>query len=84
MIELNADAASTREAQQLVGSLMRHHAELLSRNDAEARAAVVVKMVALIALAFGIPPTENDGFDIDEIIEKLRGALAVIAAKERN
>jgi hypothetical protein len=81
MIELDASDTRTRDAQQLVGALMRHHAALLTGRDSEAYDAVVVKMVALIALAFGIPPADSEELDIDDVIERLRRALDVIARK---
>jgi hypothetical protein len=81
VIELDVDDPRSRHAQQLVNGLMLHHAALLTGPDMEARNAVVVKMVALVALAFGIPPDDQDELDVDDAIDRLRIALDVIARK---
>jgi hypothetical protein len=71
------------DAQRLVGGLMRRHAKLLAGDDTDARNAVIIKMIALVALAFDIPPIRGeDNLDVDEVLEKLRRALTVIAVKE--
>lgn len=70
----------------LARAVFEHHEALLIGNDDDAMEAVIVKAVALIAIAFGVSPTDTDEefriLDTDEALSKLRVALAVIAVKE--
>jgi hypothetical protein len=68
--------------EKFVEILCQYHAALLRGQDQEVKSAVIIKMVALTALAFGIAPTEDAAVDIDEQLEKLRMALTIIAQAE--
>jgi hypothetical protein len=69
-------------AHTLTENLLDYHADLLV-SDTDQRDAVIRKTIALVALAFDIPPTADGHFDIDEIIQKLRESLEVIAVVRR-
>jgi hypothetical protein len=68
---------------QFTDALWEHHLPLLRQADDELRDAIVVKMVALTALAFGIEPTRGVPLDTDDAIAKLQQALAVIAHSKK-
>jgi hypothetical protein len=72
-----------RDPQEFVSDIMAHHAELLASGDEEARNAVIIKSVALLVLAFGIPAVEGEPVNAEEAFEKLRYALQVIDRKKR-
>ena len=59
--------------------LVRHHEADLGCGDVRKRDAVVVKMVALTALAFGLPPTDDGQLDVDDVMARLKIALSVLA-----
>ena len=59
--------------------LCDHHTALLHGDDQRMKEAVIVKMVALVALAFSIPPVDDEPLDIEDTIGKLLAALAQIA-----
>ena len=69
-------------AQRFVHDLMEFHADLLHSDDEEARNAVIIKGVALLVLAFGIPAVDGEPSDQAEALEKLAYALETIARKE--
>jgi hypothetical protein len=62
--------------------MLAHHEVLLRGGDIETRDAVIVKMVALLALAFGIPPVEGQELDVDDCIAKLKHALTILSWRE--
>ena len=70
---------------QFTDALCEHHLEQLraAADDDELRDAIVIKLTALTALAFDLPPTRGMPLDTDEALEKLRGAIAVIARSKR-
>ena len=68
-------------AGELADGLLTYHLSIM--DDDEARNAVIIKSIALVALAYGIPPSHDEPFDIDETIEKLRYAMKIIQRKER-
>ena len=60
-------------ARTLTQHLIDYHAEQL---HGDKRDAVIVKTVALVALAFDIPPTSDDPtIDYDDTLNKLRWAI---------
>jgi hypothetical protein len=60
-------------------AMATHHEADLASGDERIRDAVIVKMVALTALAFGIPPTSDDDVvDVDKMMAKLRVALSML------
>lgn len=61
--------------------LITHHAELLEGDDKTIRDAVIVKIVALLALGFDIPPVDGQPVDMEESIQKLRAALITLQGK---
>jgi len=61
--------------------LVEHHRAILDGDDQDAKNAVVVKTVALIALAFGIPAVRDEPLDIPEALSKLTAALGVLKMK---
>lgn len=67
------------DAEEFARAVLHHHQTLLTGSNKEIRDAVIVKSVALVALAFGIPPVPGEPLDTDDAIEKLRNALDVIA-----
>jgi hypothetical protein len=70
-------------AKRFTRDMFDHHGALLKNGDIEIRDAVIVKAVALLALAFDIPPTsEDENVDVDATIEKLRHAMNVLARKK--
>lgn len=59
--------------------LATYHAEQLHGPDQDLREAVIVKTVALLALAFDIPPTgDMTDVDIDDTVDRLRHVLHAI------
>jgi hypothetical protein len=69
-------------ARQLAQALVAHHADLMASGDIEAREAIIVKSVALLVLAFGIPAVDGEPADQEEALENLAWAIEVIAEKE--
>jgi len=65
-------------ARDFAAVLVEHHAADLASGDERIRNAVFVKMVALTALTFGIPPKDDGILDVDDTIEKLRAALETL------
>jgi hypothetical protein len=65
-------------ASDLAALLVAHHREQLESDDEAIRAAVVVKTVALVSLAFGVPPTNFAPLDVDDELAKLKTALRVL------
>lgn len=78
-----AHLEAEKAAQDFAGAMCRHHETLLANGDEEARDAVIIKLVAITALAFGIPPVAGEPLDVDDAIAKLKHALEVIAKVER-
>lgn len=70
-------------ARALVRDILDHHANLLNGGNIEARNAVIIKSVALLVLAFGIPAVDGEPSDQEEAFEKLEYALSVIAEAEQ-
>jgi hypothetical protein len=68
-------------AQKFAHLLMSFHRVALEGADKEVRDAVVVKAVALIALAFNIPAIRGEPVNIPEALTKLQAALAVLKLK---
>jgi hypothetical protein len=69
----------------LAQMLATYHAEQLHGPDQDLREAIIVKTVALLALAFDIPPTANEtDVDIDDTIDRLRDALYTIDRSRTN
>ena len=65
-------------ARALTNDLADYHAEQL-HGDEHIRNMVIIKMVALVTLAFDIPPTSDDPtIDYDDCIDRLRGAIRVL------
>jgi hypothetical protein len=70
------------KGETFVEMMIEHHRELVEGDDIEARNAVIVKMISLVALAFGIPPISDDPtIDVEECMSKLTEALTVIERK---
>jgi hypothetical protein len=70
-------------ARLLTDLLIMYHEKELHGDDEEARNAVVVKMIAMTAVAFDIPPNSSDTrvYDIDDTCDRLRAALKVLRRK---
>jgi hypothetical protein len=67
------------DASEFCLMMFRHHAKEL-RNP-ETSAAVIIKTMALMTLAFGIPPVEDERTDTDLTIKKLKLAMDVLETK---
>jgi hypothetical protein len=68
-------------AKQLANLLADYHAEQLNHAFPNEKLlnAFVVKTVALIALAFDVPPIDDDNYvDIDDTVARLQSALHTI------
>jgi hypothetical protein len=70
-------------AQQFADDLVTFHDADLHGGDEERKNAVIVKSVALVALAFGIPAVAGEPLDIDEAITKLRESLSVLGREPK-
>lgn len=70
-------------AKVLVRGIQEHHASLLATGDEDARNAVIVKSIALLVLAFGMPAREGEEADPVDALEKLAIALGIIDACEK-
>ena len=71
-------------ARVLVAGIREYHAKLWASGDEEARAAVIVKSVALLVLAFGMPTRDGDEeADQEEALERLTVALGILDACEK-
>jgi len=68
-------------AQELAAGLASFHAAELHGSDIELRNAVIVKTVALVGLAYEIPPTSDGDYDVPDMLMRLTSALATIAKK---
>jgi hypothetical protein len=68
-----------RLVEQFTDALCEAHIAQLRSGDDELRDAIMIKMVALTALAFGMSPTRGVPLDTDDAISNLRQALAVIS-----
>ena len=78
MLETDDDLAVTG-AQSLAQNVIAYHVNALKSGDRKLRDAVIVKSVALCALAFDIPPTRDETtFDVDEIVVRLKEAIKTI------
>jgi hypothetical protein len=66
-------------AQRLAADLADRYQDLLKGGDIVAHDAVLIKSVALVALAYGIPPVAGAEFEVDEIIDRLRLAEGVLS-----
>jgi hypothetical protein len=63
-------------ARILTDDIIRRYRHVM--DDEEKRNAVVVKAVALIALAYGIPPIDYEPLDVNEVLRKLTLAEKVL------
>jgi hypothetical protein len=65
-------------AQQLADDIVAFHGDDLHSGGEKIKNAVIVKTVALVVLAFGIPAVPGEPVDIEDAITKLREALSII------
>jgi hypothetical protein len=72
-----------KAARDFTASMIRHHKTQLASKDEEIRNAVIVKMVALVSLAFGIPPIRGESLDANEAMAKLKIALEILDGVSR-
>jgi hypothetical protein len=70
-------------ASGFANAMITHHAADLVSPDEKVRDAVIVKMVALTALAFGIAPTDDGMLDVDDAMGRLRIALMALDSSHR-
>jgi hypothetical protein len=62
-------------AQQLVGNVLKFHG-IGPSTEISKRDAVIVKTIALVALAFDIPPTSDEpDWDLDDTLMRLRSVI---------
>jgi hypothetical protein len=65
-------------------AMLDHHADELAYSET-IRNAVIVKTVALTALAFGMPTTSDDGTEtVDAILAKLKAAIEILEEHARD
>ena len=77
-VDLSDDDAE--RAEMLANDIMRRYADIMHIDD-ETRNAVIIKAIALIALAYGFPPVAGKPLDIDDVLTKLTQAEKVLAKK---
>ena len=66
-------------ARTLTKNLIDYHDAQIRSGDERVRNAAIIKSVALVALAFDIPPTSDDPtIDYDDCLAKLRDAIEVL------
>jgi hypothetical protein len=70
-----------RLAETCTAAILEYHLDIMKGGDAELRDAVIVKMTALVSLAFDLAPTPEAPVDVDDAINKLRCAMHVLAAR---
>ena len=64
-------------------SICEHHAAALHENET-LRDAVIIKMIALLTLAYDIPPTSDDEtWNLDEVLAKLKRAIEVLRTESK-
>jgi hypothetical protein len=83
MSEQSTDFELNHLGQRLADDLVTYHEVDLKSGDIELRDAVIVKMMALAALAYELPFSNEAPFDLEEALAKLRAALIVLEEKKR-
>jgi hypothetical protein len=80
---MRADFGIDNFAQRFADDLITYHEAEIKSGDLELRDAVVVKIMALGALAYDLPISDETPLDLEEVIGKLRAALVVLGQKRR-
>jgi hypothetical protein len=60
-------------------AILEYHIDIVKGGNTELRDAAIVKMTALVSLAFDMAPTSEAPLDVDDTISKLRCAMHVLA-----
>src|SRR5262245_24181527 len=76
-------ASVDKLARNLADGLADYHRNDLCGSE-ELRNALIIKTVALLALAYDVPPINYKPLDTEEILNKLRDALRTIHQEKRS
>jgi hypothetical protein len=79
-MDIKANFEANNFAQRFADDLVAYHKADLESGDLELRDAVVVKMMALSALAYDLE-IGDEPFDLEDVLLKLRAALIVLEEK---
>lgn len=80
---MRADFGVDNFAQRFADDLITYHEADLKSGEIELRDAVVVKIMALGAIAYDLPISDETPLELEEVIAKLRAALIVLGEKKR-